>query len=413
MHTLSSAQRVRSLRASYAQGILTLVLLLLPLGGPLQAYAESSANSGSTAAMAGDSKAVRPAMHEAYAAFRDLQKFIVSRQRFQDPANAAEISALMGTLKNSFHKVEGTPTKLSSEPGFASTLKVLNEMLGDAKQRFDEGKSGYALWRLKSASSHCVSCHTRHEVPMEFSDDSVRLGLLSPIERGEFFLATRQFQRAKETFKQAVLDPEGEPIRMSALRNWLLVFTRVQPNPNAALTELTHMLAKTTMRSYDREEIQSWIVSLRRWKGEGKKFDIPVLKRAENLIRQAVGGGDPISARIGTVELLRATAMLHTLLEGNEVLGEGDRGYALYLLGLCYSELPSFFVVELPEMFLEQSVREVPSSETAQKAFAKYREVVTLGFTGSGGTRIPDDVLLKFKELHDIAYGTPALKERV
>jgi hypothetical protein len=352
-------------------------------------------------------------MHVAYAAFRDLQKFMVSRQRFQDPENTKEISALMGTLKDSFHKVEGTPIAISSEPGFASTLTALNDMLSDAKQRFDEGKSGYALWRLKSAASHCVSCHTRHEVPLEFSDESVKLDELGTVERGEFFLATRQFQRAKDAFRTAVLDPQGEAQRMDALRNWLLVFTRVKPNPDEALTELTRMLSKTSMRSYDREEIQSWIVSLRRWKSESTAIDIPALQRAENLIRQAVGGADPLSARIGTVELLRATALLHTLLEGKSTITTGERGYALYLLGLAYSELPFFFVVELPEMFLEQSVREVPASETAKKAFMKYREVVTLGFTGSGGTRIPDDVLLKFKELHDIAFGTPALKARV
>jgi hypothetical protein len=111
--------------------------------------------------------------------------------------------------------------------------------------------------------------------------------------------------------------------------------------------------------------------------------------------------------------LLRATGILHRLLEEPSALSKGERGHALYLLGLSYSELPFFFINELPELFLEQSVREVPGTQTAQKAFRRYREVVTLAFTGSGGTRIPDEVLLKLKELHEVAYGTVQLESKV
>jgi hypothetical protein len=338
---------------------------------------------------------------------------MISKERFSDEANEVEIKAHIRELRSLFHEVEGKHLTISEEPGFKATLKSINEMLADASYRFDEGKKSYALWRLKTATNYCVSCHTRHEVPIQFSDDSTKLAELSTIERGKFFLATRQFTRAKEAFKEAAMDPNGDAARMEALRNWLLVYTRVQPDPDLALTELTRMLAKVPVRSFDQEEVGSWIVSLRRWKSENRSVKIPDLVRAENLIRQALGGADPLTPRSGTVELLRATGILHQLLEGQADLSKADRGHALYLLGLAYSELPFFFITELPEMFLERSVREYPNTDTARKAFQRYRDVVTMTFTGSGGTRIPDEVLLKLKELHDLAFGTPKLSGQI
>ncbi len=359
------------------------------------------------------SEIVRPNMHRAYAAFRELQKLMVSRERFVDSQNADRIRKLIEELTSTFHSVENQHVSLSKEPGFAATLQNISEMLGDAKHRFDEGKAGYALWRLRTVSSYCVSCHTRHEVPMQFSDDSLDLEGLTPFERGEFLLATRQFDLAEAAFKEAIESPDGDDSRMDALRNWLLVYTRVQPDPDVALTELTKIVGSAQLKNFDRDEVQSWIVSLRRWKSESRTAKIPDLAKAENLVRQGIGAGDPIAPRVGTVELLRATGILHRMLENPANLTQGERGHALYLLGLAYSELPFFFINELPEMFLEQAIREVPGTETAQKAFRRYREIVTRAFTGSGGTRIPDEVLLKLKELHEVGYATVTIEGRV
>lgn len=382
-----------------------------PIVSPLLAEAGTDDPAGSQAAM--PDAAVRPNMQRVYAAFRELQKLTLSRDKFMAPGSEAQIGQLIAELVSSFHAVEEQHLRSSQDPGFASTLQSISEMLADANHRFDEGKKGYALWRLRTASSHCVSCHTRHEVPMQFAGDQTNLDELGVFERGEFLLATRQFSAAGEAFKEVILSPEHDAVRMEALRNWLLVYTRVQPDPDTALTELTRMMAAVPLRSFDRDEVNAWVTSLRRWKSENRAAKIPELARAENLVRQGIGSGDPIAPRIGTVELLRATGILHRLLEEPGALSKGERGHALYLLGLSYSELPFFFINELPELFLEQSVREVPGTQTAQKAFRRYREVVTLAFTGSGGTRIPDEVLLKLKELHEVAYGTVQLESKV
>lgn len=401
--------------------VMKILLTVLFLSSALFFTAIDSARSENTAANNSGEAApkilnvappVRQNMHEAYDAFKTLQKFTASRTRFEDPANEREISTLLSQLKSTFHSVDKKQNEVSKEPGFVSTLQVLNEMLDDARTRFGEGKKGYALWRMKTVSSYCISCHTRYELPIQFSDEDVNVSELNAYEQGEFFLATRQLDRATQAFLKAATDPGDDVHRMDALRHWLLVYTRANPNSDEALSVLTKLLAKTPMRAFDQVEVQDWIASLRRWKSESAA-KIPPLVRAENLVRQGLGGGDVLTPNTGTVELLRATALLHKELEGADTTSHERRGHVLYLLGLAYSRLPYMLVTELPELFLEQSIREVPGSDTARNAYRRYEELVTSNFTGSGGTKLPDDIRLKFKELHDQAFGVPAMRSAV
>ena len=355
---------------------------------------------------------VRADMNMVYQAFRDLQPYLYSKILFLSDSNNEKIGELLETLSSRFHDVERLDSKYAGEPGFASTLKVMSEMLDDSRSRFKEGKKEYALWRLKTSANYCVSCHTRHEIPVEFSGGAVNLETLNTFEQGEFYLATRQLDKAKEKFLAVVNEPVLGSLRMEALRKWLVLNTRVHPDPQAALQVLNKVRSKVKLSAYEDDEVVNWIHSLRRWQNESKA-EVPPLVKAENLVRQGLGMDDPLMSTRGTVELLRASAILHKLLEDRTNFSKSERAHVLYLLGLVYKELPFFFVDELPEIFLEQSIRENPGSEDAKKAFRLYQEIMTFSYTGSGGTRLPDEILLIMKELHDLAYGIPNMKGQV
>lgn len=341
-----------------------------------------------------------------YEAFKHLQKFMYNRDTFLDPANAQEISTQINGLKGGVHRFGMSDNKFKNDPGFASTLKILNQMLDDARLRFNEGKKGYALWRLKTSANYCVACHTRHEVSIDFADADIDLSKLNKYEQGEFYLASRQFEKAKNAYIAAVLDPTLPFVRMDALRKWLIIYVRVYPDPQAAIAQINKLRPRAKFTRYEEDEIIGWLESLRRWQNEGE-LRVPLLAKAENLLRQGLGMNDPLTRKKGTVEILRATSLLHRLLEDQSAEARAQRAHALYLLGLAYSELPFFFVNELPELFLEQLIREYPGSDEAKRAFGLYRELMTLGYTGSGGTRVPEDAQAALRELHDLAYGVP------
>ncbi|MCO6430337.1 MAG: hypothetical protein J5J00_05700 [Deltaproteobacteria bacterium] len=355
---------------------------------------------------------VRPDMAAVFSAFKDLQKYMASPARFHSAENETEISRLLKTMSTRFHKVERLDSKYAKEPGFASTIKITNDMLDDVKNRFSEGNKEYALWRLRASYSYCVSCHARYELSSEYYDPGAPLTGLNSFEKGEFYMATRQFEKAKDAFLTAVTDPALKIKRMDALRNWLVIYVRISPDPLEAIHQINKIRNSSNVSQYEDNELKAWLSSLRRWQNESK-VQIEPLRKAEHLIAQGVALDDSIADAKGAVELLRGTAILHKLMESRG--GEGDRNRAriLYLLGLGYSHLPSFFAYELPEVFLEQCIRDYPGTNESKLAFTLYRELISLGYTGSGGTRLPADVQLKLKELYDISHQEPRMRDTV
>jgi hypothetical protein len=287
----------------------------------------------------------------------------------------------------------------------------MSDMLEDATLRFSEGNKPYALWRVKSAAQYCVACHTRHKVELDFYDQDPGLSALSVAEQADFYLATRQFERARLLFLDAARAASASYKRLESLRSWLLIAVRVDSDSARAISELTKFRSQVTLSEIEDSELVSWLESLRRWKNESVRLEIDPLTRAKNLIAQGKGLNDPLSGRSGTVELLRATALLHGYLESDGHHVPTERGEGLLLLGEAYQELSISMPGELPEIFFEQCVREFPGSAQAREAFDRYEELVALSFTGSGGVRIPDDVQRGIDELKRLAHGAGGEKQ--
>lgn len=349
-------------------------------------------------------------MQEVYSVFKQLNHYILNEKEFVDEKNSKIISELLLKLNSDFYQVENGSHPQKDDPGYVATLQVLNAMLSDAANRFAEGRKEYALWRLKTAANHCMTCHTRFEVSTDFYDAGVNLSAMSPFERGDFLLATRQFEAAGESFMQAARVKSPPYSRLDALRKWLIVYVRVHPDPTKAINQLNQLAHDVSLNAHEREVLSEWLGSFKRWRKEAHTKIAPLVK-AENLIRQGLGMNDLLSGKQGTVELLRASALLHTSLDSG--VAARARSKALYLLGLTYSKLPLYFVNDLPEMYLEQCIREFPGTDYAKDSYRLYRDILTLGYTGSSGTHLPDDILLIFGELHDLAYGVKAVRDRL
>lgn len=342
-------------------------------------------------------------MIKAYAAFEKLQTYLISQERFSAKENEQDIQSQIDSLADSFSSVLHEKIALNDQPGFGETVSVVTERITSASRRFAEGRKGYALWELKTIGNYCVSCHTTFSSKNEFSGSTANLSGLTLREQAEFFLATRQFDKAADLFKAVVMKSSNLRDRMSGLRKWLVIHIRVYQDPAAAIVELDTMLRAVSFSSFERKEIQGYRESLLRWKNEpGSK--VASLRRAENLLRQSLSMHDLLDAQESTVELLRATALLHRLLEEEPENRNPDRGRILYLLGLSYSKMPLYFVNELPEFFLELCVRENPGQTVARKCYRLLANNTYLDFTGSGGTSIPDDVQEYLDRLYAIAY---------
>lgn len=354
---------------------------------------------------------LKATMLSVYNSFKELQPYLIDNEKFSATANNDAIRDLLQSLKTNFHGINSFDNRYSAQPGFASNLALVNETLDDVWKSFNDNRKEYSLWRLKAVNNSCVTCHTTYNVHLSFSDSVENLKNLDSFKKGEFYLASRQFVQAKDAFLAAAQDPKLKHLRLEALRKWLIIYTRVTPDPRQAIAELNAISAREKLSSYESQEVAEWIESLKRWTTEGPDR-VDDLAKAENLVRQGLLSNDPIYTKIGTVELLRASSLLHKVLEQKD-LEKSKRSRALYLLGLSYSKLPQFYINEMPEFFLEACIREYSGTNDAIKSYQLYKEIVTIGYTGSGGVRLPSDVIAKLQELNDIAYGRVQFRGRV
>ena len=349
-------------------------------------------------------------MKQVYDAFVTLQPYLADAKSFNNKDNSDEIFALLKELRSNFHSVESFKTKYNRQPGFKQSLSVITDVLSDSYNRFAEGKKDYALWRLRAVSNNCFSCHSTYNVELKFQDDRDP-ALLSDSDRADFYLATRQSDKAKEILLKLIADPAHEARRMATIRKWLVLETRTNESPAAALSLLAKFQENLTFPQSDKEDISQWIASLKRWSNE-KPTTKNSVDNAANLIKHAAKSDGMFLRSVDEIAFLRATAMLHALLS-KEILPPQERSRALLLLGYSYAKLPLFFIDELPEIYLQQCIDEFPGSENARESYRIYKDKIELDFTGSAGTEIPSDIIVRLKELHDKAFGVPRFEGKV
>jgi hypothetical protein len=342
-------------------------------------------------------------MIELAGAYKALQPYLFYSS-MQSVEDRQAIMKLLDSMEKNFHRVDQTSPSYLVEPGFASTLEMVHELIADSKQRLGEGRDEYAIWRLRSVGNYCASCHTRFEVRADFGNLEAPMNL-SPFDEAQFYFVTRQFDKARSRFLEVARTGKDQRQRLDALRKWLVIEVRVRPDPNGALLELKSLLASGKIRGFAAEEVEGWVSSLERI-GNVPPEGLAV-SRAQHLITSSLRTEENTSDPVG---LLRGTGFLHSALEKGQVPLR-ERSAALLLLGKAYSELADFFPEGLAANFLELCVRENSGTSQAQEAYNLYEDIISLGFTGSAGTKLPEDVQKKFQVLKEIAYRVIPNKE--
>jgi hypothetical protein len=361
----------------------------------------SSLCSAEERSVAGDMQAV-------YAAYTELLPLTADKERFLDPKNEKTIQNLLRAISKQFHSLEDGDKNNPVVKEMQQAVRRAHELLQDSEKRFNEGKKTYALWRLRSLSSYCVSCHTRVDAPVDFiSGNEKELSSLNQYQKALFFFTTRQFERAAALFLEVAQSEQFRFERLDALRRWMVIYCRVHPSPTLALKTMTGLLDENRLSVFERAEVENWIGALKRWQRNPTptfRNNTQKIEFAEKLVSEARANGNDFDSGNGLVELLRASALLHLVHDQNKEAGP-DQAKTLLLLGTIYRSLPQLFTSELPEIFLEQCIREYPGTVLAQKCHHEYQGYMADLYTGSSGTNIPDLERAQIEELRRVAEG--------
>lgn len=343
-------------------------------------------------------------MRTAYEAFKKLQPYLANEKAFRLDDNDEQIYELLRSLRDNFHTIDALDSKYLKTPGFKENLRIIDEIVDDSSRRFKEGVKLYSRWQLRGISNNCVSCHIAHNAPLKFDDVENEIGELNSFEKGEFYLATRQFSKARQSYFETIKNSDLRSLHTFALRKWLVASMKLRVTPQEIRGNLLQISETTPLLESDKGDIRSWLGNVDRWIKE-RPAKVSSFKQAEQLITFALAGR-PRNDRINRIDLLRGTEILHTLIE-NKNLAPELRRKSLLLLGLGYLELGLFFIDELPDIYLRLCINENPGSDDAKQAYNAYREKILGSYTGTGGLDLPADINEDLKELYNKAYNIP------
>jgi len=357
-------------------------------------------------------------MQELYKTLADLLTDVSSTKRYFDPVNKTRIESEathLSALGHDLAKMGGTP----SDPD--PTIQIVAGMLRrETKRAADELKRGnraYARNILRSVPNYCIACHTRNStgpqfdrLPFEPTSKS-----LSTEERGEFFAASRQFDRAQGEFLKMIQDPQ--PTNQNnwnwekAVHNSLAIAIRVKNDPLQAQEIVDAVLKTPNAPSFMKEDAKAWKKSIAEWREEPAHQPMTeegLYAETLRLMSKARDMQNYPMDRTADVYYLRASATVHDLLQAapNGVHAED----ALLLAGISYEVLSPLKVEDLHEIYYEACIRRAPHSPTSELCYRRLEADTVLDYTGSGGTDVPDEVHQRLSELRGLSQPTIEIK---
>ena len=239
---------------------------------------------------------------------------------------------------------------------------------------------------------------------------------MTAVERGEFFAASRQFDRAQNEFMRVIKDPKmAKPYRMDwerAVRYGLAIAVRVKQDPAQAEEIVDTLLSPSTATPVSmREDAKVWKTSIQEWKEEQPRranTEEGLHAEALRLMSRAREVQKYPMDRTADIDYLRASAAAHDLLQtAPQGVHVGD---GLLLAGLSYEILSPLRGEDLHDVYYEACVRKVPHTATAELCYRRYEQSVFMAFGGNSGYDVPEDTLVRLIELRLMSEPTPAVK---
>lgn len=319
-----------------------------------------------------------------------------SRERFSDQKNAASI---LNSTEN-LHTIVKSLSNSSahSDPEFKTMSGLFDEDINRALSALKSGNHEYARQILKDTTAYCIECHTQTNNGPDFPklDLKINTALLAPFERAEFYTATRQFDLALTSYREALLAPKTKNSFAweNAARVALAITVRVRNSPDETMKFLEQISKSHASPPRMQKTMSQWQRDVSQWKGSDKQTKLSdtesKLKLAEQLLAKAQRRQKFPLDHSEDVFYFRAASLAH------EILMKKDADHvvtarAMFVAGQTSEATRDMNFWTLHESLYEQCIRELPHSTIAQQCFKRLSDSITMGYTGSSGTNIPDE----------------------
>lgn len=300
------------------------------------------------------------------------------------------------------------------DPSVRYLVTQFSEQAKRAYSVIQLGNLEYGKSLLRTVTTYCIACHTRHENGPEFSTFplSPKAEKLGKAERAELYVATRQFDKGLALFQELIADKDlakNHPFDWEQpIRNALAIAVRVKKDP-ASSAEIIATASKLPLPDFEQARLAKWKKAVDAWKKEPAikiHTEAGLAAEMRRLLKEAMAVQWYPVDRSAEIQYLRASAAAHDLLRvatNPRVIAE-----ALMGAGAAYEVLSNPAFWPMHEFYYEACIRQLPHSDLSRECFSRFEQSVYFGYTGTSGTRVPGDtqeLLLKLKALAGPAKG--------
>jgi hypothetical protein len=339
-----------------------------------------------------------------------LQKFMLTEAKFLAPENAGEIKKSIDSLEKHLGKLRERDS-FKGDPVLKTNLEMLSSHLQETNRLFDTGNKTFARYMLQSSMQMCIACHTR-EKSADFALPDAELSGLGPMEKANFYFATRQFERGRAEYAAAVAGFPKNDLGIGQLHSALLALAvyhaRVKESPADGAAYFSQVAARKDLPVYVQRQTKRWAADFSDWAKEKKANEKTLTEN--QYVRQAkkLLAADDFSL-VGDsdgkfhIRRLRASSLLHRALEAGGGRSPA-KAEATLLLGQIYQRLSYQLFFRFGEMYLKACIREYRKTATARACYDALEQAVAEGYTGSAGTSIPEEEQVELFQLKRLAY---------
>jgi hypothetical protein len=351
---------------------------------------------------------VKPFMDQMLNEIFNLKPYIGSADAFKDPKNAKKIDAslkkmvLLSEQINHEDKIKKT--------GFQISARVLSQQLKESEQVFNTGSKDYSLWMLKSTLGVCMSCHTQlPAVSTKFMTINQARVLMNPFEEAEFLFVIRNFKEAMKLYASALSGYPKNVVSVDDLPKiiyrQLYYSVRVERDFAGLAKILDEDLKNKKLPSHLILKIKDVRAAVLKMKDEkyphftAQQAD-ELRKYSESSLKEELSGNFSFDIPKRELQYLKVSSVLYEYL--NENPDTPLKPDILYWLSFCESKFSQQAFYSLPELYLKQCVLEFPKNPVAKKCLKEYQDLVTMAYSGSSGTHIPEDVSKEIKTMQEL-----------
>ncbi len=351
-----------------------LVLLLLLCSTPLLA-----------------NETIQGEMKEVHSLVDNIYPYTLKKGRLSNN-EISKLSESIDLLKQHISQIQ--TDALPKSPTFQLSYNMMLEHLDQTQQALSNADYSYALALVSELPQFCSSCHTQDNASRHFDSSNITSQLKTDFKKGNYHFMMRDYQEALLDFNDHLA--KQRKIKhgygnTEAMEKILVIYLNIYKDPQSARTYFNRLLESGKLELSLAIDVNHWLHGFD--VVENSQYAINKADDIDNLTKDLIKFADGTFAPIWIKEEDKVTAIwLRGLIFDYMTQHPQDKGSAklLYWLASLDSALEYGLYYQLPELYLKSCVENYPKDAFAQKCFKQYESLITLQYTGSKGTSIPE-----------------------